>query len=399
MFNSIRLSSALNAALVWAVLFPFVPGLVRSSDTQPTFFLVFLVVLLVAFALPSVGRETFHISYWGVTLCAAMLLVLSFLLLFSNGFGTRASIPSRVFSFVQFCAASLWAVSGKYQWTRKPLFKAMFVYVVFTAIYFATHGLVENILIHSRQAASASLFESGRGARTLSPEPSFFAMQVFNIYILARLIGPSKDDPQSPNDRFLLMIAFCLLASFSVYGALVLLIILADEYPRTVVIATAVVIFATGLAYGVLQHWQSLRAVAFVVALVESHGSIAKIFLLDASLASRIDSLLAYTHSFAESPFIGNGFSLLQGGGFASIVAAFGLAGLIFFVWLFSRILRLHFPTSTKALLLVWFALNFVSGPIGVPIIGLIVGTIMSRHSLRASSGIRPPQAALQAAT
>lgn len=377
--SSFSLATILNGLLVWAVLFPFIPAIVPSSDTQPVFLLVFILTLLVGFALPSVGSRMFRVSLWGVTLAAVATLVLYALLLFANALEVGATIPSRLFSFVQFSAAALWAYTGKYQWSSKTLYRAMLIFLVFTFIYFATGGLIENMLIRSRTLVSVSLSESGRGARTLSPEPSFFALQVFNIYILSRLVEGEEAATEHPRSFFVALVAFCLLSSFSVYGALVLLVILSAEYPRMMATAGLAVISATGVAYSYLTRWESVRAVGFVLAIVKSRGSIAKLFVLDASLASRITSFNAYVASFAEHPLIGNGFSLFQGGGFISVVAAFGILGLLFFAWVLAKLLVGADTRGTKALLLIWFALNFASGPIGIPIVGVILGIGISR--------------------
>jgi len=388
--KDIPVSSALNGLLVCVVLFPFVPAIIRSSDTQPTFTFVFCIALLTSFALPAVGSRLFHISYWGVTATVTLVFLLYFLLLLANLVDARASIPSRLFSFCQFCAAVVWAYSGKHEWTTKSLYRAMQIYLVFTFVYFLTNGLVENVLIHSRAALSASLFESGRGARTLAPEPSFFAMQVFNIYLLYRLIE-RRGVLRTNRLPFLALVSFCLVSSLSVYGAIALLLILAVEFPKLFAFATLFLVSATSVAQGVLQHWGSVRAVSFILALVSSHGGIAKIFLLDASLASRVSSFLAYLSSFAAHPWTGNGFSLLQGGGFISIVTAFGLVGLLFFSWAFLKILTAPYSRGTTVLLTVWFVMNFISGPIGIPIIGVIFGTVLSRSSVLFES--RPDRA------
>jgi len=63
----ISISGVVNALLVFAALFPFVPRLVASSDTQPTFLLTFVVSLAVAVAAPTVGARLYRISLPGAT--------------------------------------------------------------------------------------------------------------------------------------------------------------------------------------------------------------------------------------------------------------------------------------------------------------------------------------------
>jgi len=58
------------------------------------------------------------------------------------------------------------------------------------------------------------------------------------------------------------------------------------------------------------------------------------------------------------------------------LVAALGLPGLIAFLLLAGRITADKLSVMTKAVVLVWLSLNFVAGPVGVPILGVIVGTL-----------------------
>jgi hypothetical protein len=371
------LSALLNGLLAWAVLFPFIPSIVPQSDTQPTFLLLFLITVVVSFALPSVGARIFRVSFPSVTLVVVATLTVYCFMLAANAFQQDSTIPSRIFSFAQFAAAALWAYAGKYEWNNKTIYRAMLVYAVFTVIYFGTGGVIENVLIHSRASGSASLFETGRGARTLSPEPSFFALQIFNIYILSRLIAPRDKTDENRRPFYFGLVAFCLLSSFSAVGVLVLLVIVCVKYPRYAALITLIVISAVNVFYGFLLRFDSIRAVNLVLTLIKSNGNIAKLALLDASVSSRIDSFSAYVSAFTQQPWIGNGFSLLQGGGFISIIAGLGVLALAFFLWVLMAVLHEDFSPSTKVLLLFWLALNLVSGPIGVPIIGVIVGRIL----------------------
>ena len=389
--KSTSVSGLFNIALVWAVFLPFIPVLIPSSDTQPTFLLVFSLAFITSFAFPAAGRKLFHFTLSGTIVALFVASVLYALLLIANLSERDASIPSRLVSFAQFLAAAFWGYSGKFQWSEKLLFRALVGYAIFTVIYFATHGAIENVLIHSRAENSAMLFALGRGARTLSPEPSFFALQVFNIFVLARILFAHRPDTTVNSLKWVAVTGFCLAASFSAYGALLLILVVLATHPRMFVILSVACIAAWQLLASYLERFDSVRAIKLLLTVVSARVKFTDLASLDASVASRLLSFGDYLRSFGAHPLIGNGFSLYQGGGFVSIVAAFGLAGVGFFAWLLVRILRGVFDTRTKIVLVAWFVLNFVSGPIGVPIIGLIVGKLFAR---RLTAADRAPQPA-----
>jgi hypothetical protein len=372
-------SEVISAFLVWTVLVPFVPVLVPASDTQPVFLLVFVTALLAAFAFPAAGKKLFRISMRVVITITLLAMVLYACLIVANASQQDPTIPSRLVSFLQFAAAVFWGYAGKFEWSEKVLFRALTFYALFTVIYFASGGIIENTLIHSRAENAQSLFAMGRGARTLSPEPSFFALQVFNIFILARIVSSQRVGEAGVDTfKWVLVTGFCLAASFSAYGALLLVAVVLAVYPRLFLILSVITVAGWGLVSRFLSDWESVRAVKVVLTIVESRGRLAELMLLDISFASRIGSFSDYIRSFGKHPFSGNGFSLYEGGGFISIVAAFGIVGLAFFTWVVQRIIRGGFDARTKIVLLLWFVLNFVSGPIGVPIIGVIIGQIMA---------------------
>jgi len=377
--RSISISEIVSALILWTVLVPFVPVLVPASDTQPTFLLVFALALLVAFAFPAAGRKLFRISLPGIISATLAASVLYACLLIANVSQQDSTIPARLVSFLQFSAAAYWGYAGKYEWTEKILFRALVFYALFTLVYFATDGAIENALIHSRLENAQTLFAMGRGARTLAPEPSFFSLQVFNIFVLARIVCCRRSEKCGVDSfKWLLVTGFCLAASFSAYGALLLGAVFLAIYPRVFLILSLITLTAWGLVSRYLSDWESVRAIKVLLTLIQTRGSLADLMRLDASFSSRIGSFGDYVRAFARHPFVGNGFSLYQGGGFISIVAAFGVAGLAFFAWLLQKIVRGGFDTRTKIILFVWFLLNFVSGPIGVPIIGVIVGHLMA---------------------
>ena len=372
-------STVLNGLLVWTVLVPFLPVVIRSSDTQPNFLLVFALALATSFAFPGTGRRLFRFTIPGTALALVVLSTLYGFLLTANIIERDSSIPSRLVSFAQFSAAAFWAYSGKFEWSEKILLRSLIAYAIFTVIYFATHGAIENALIHSRVENAEVLFSMGRGARTLSPEPSFFALQVFNIFVLARILLAQKPDSTINSAKWVFVTCFCLAASFSAYGALLLLLVVLATHPRIFVLLGVLTIAAWSVVSNYLANYESVRAIKVLLAVFSAQFSFKELTSFDASVASRLLSFGDYVRSFLAHPLIGNGFSLYQGGGFVSIVAAFGLVALGFFIWLLTRILGGSFDRRTKIVLAAWFLLNFLSGPIGVPIIGVIVGKLFAR--------------------
>jgi hypothetical protein len=98
---------------------------------------------------------------------------------------------------------------------------------------------------------------------------------------------------------------------------------------------------------------------------------------MDASFRVRLESFNAYLHTFAEAPFLGDAFSLHQGGGLVSIMAGLGVAAAVLFLAFLVRAAAAPMPVSTVLLLTVWFAVHFISGPVGIPILGLIIGLVL----------------------
>jgi hypothetical protein len=97
----------------------------------------------------------------------------------------------------------------------------------------------------------------------------------------------------------------------------------------------------------------------------------------DLSFATRFNSFFAYIDRFINNLFIGDGFSLFQGGGFISIVASLGLVGFFIILFLLFKIFRTIKSGKLKYLLIFWFFLNLFSGPIGIPALGIIFGLII----------------------
>jgi hypothetical protein len=197
------------------------------------------------------------------------------------------------------------------------------------------------------------------------------------VFVLARALKLDVARGGRAAFAWFALIVCCLASSLSAYGALLLLVVLMVTYPVASAFLTIVLVSSFGVFYTQLPNWESVRAVKVILALVESRGSLSELMVLDASFYGRITSFMEYVRSFVDHPFVGNGFSLYQSGGFVSIVAAFGIVALAFFTLVLARILRGEFSLSTKAVLLSWLLLTFLAGPIGIPILGVIIGTLL----------------------
>jgi len=349
---------------------------VSSSDTQPMFLLAFALSLAVAVGAPRAGAKLYRISLSSATAWTFAALVIFACLVAANARQDDSTIPARLVSFLQFCAAAVWGYAAKFRWNSKVLFGALLVYAVFTVVYFVTNGAIEDALIRSRMEGAEYLFASGRGARTLAPEPSFFALHVFNLFVLSKLLRVDEGYGSRKAFVWFALVVSCLASTFSAYGAVLLLVVLLVTYPKVSVLLGLALVSSFGVFKSQLLNWEGVRAVKVMVALIESRGRMTELMFLDPSFASRIGSFMEYVASFARHPLVGDGFSLYQGGGFVSIVSAFGIVALLFFAALVSKILLGGFSVATKAALLIWFALNFLSGPVGVPILGVIVGML-----------------------
>jgi hypothetical protein len=383
----------LNALLAWAVLFPFVPALIRSTDTQPVFLLAFGVAALCALLLPHTGARLFRMSREGALFIAAAVAAATLSIVVGYILGTATPLTTRVFAFMQFCAAAAWAAYGTFRWRGRLLLATLLVYLAFTLVYFGTGGLVEDLLIGSRGEASESMLLSGRGARTLSPEPSFFALHVFNLCVLAHVSGAWREFGRVERMLFVGAACACMLASFSAYGAVLSLVVLGVAYPWIAVGVAATLAFLLGPVVELLRLLPEIRMVGIILALLEARGAIQTLVLLDASLGVRLESFIEYVRVFADRPLLGDGFSLYQGGGFISIVAALGAPAALFFLLLAIRIALGGFALGATVLACVWLLVNGTFGPVGIPALGVIAGSILASptaHRFRPATGPVP---------
>src|SRR6267143_4536370 len=108
----VSVTQAVNAVLVLAVLFPFLPRIVASTDTQPTFLLAFALTIGVSIAAPTVAGKLYRISLPGITALLLGGFVLYASLVAANAMQAEATIAGRLVSFLQFCAAALLGYAG-----------------------------------------------------------------------------------------------------------------------------------------------------------------------------------------------------------------------------------------------------------------------------------------------
>ncbi|HYK75084.1 MAG TPA: hypothetical protein VEV44_18465, partial [Pseudoneobacillus sp.] len=251
------------------------------------------------------------------------------------------------------------------------------VFSIFSVIFFLSHGLVERILIPARNDSFEMLVNSGRGARTLSPEPSFFALHVFNLYIIFYLLATKESILKYGNIIFLLA-SFCLMISLSGYGFVIFLLIFFMRYTKISLTMAFLLILSSGVLISYLDSLQNFRGIRLLTTVLVENPMV---LLNDASFLSRFGSFIAYLQNIKENYIIGDGFTLLQGGGFISIVSSLGIIAALFLIYILFEIFTLKKSGfKIKIILIFWFLINLFSGPIGIPTLGVIIGLILRKN-------------------
>jgi hypothetical protein len=359
------------------VFFPFMPAFISSTDTQPTLFLLAFTAVTIFLISPNFYAYYLKEDYTILVYVLAIILISIISIGLNTFIFSQPVILPRFISFLQFLAAFVFGYTNSFDYFKKYA-KAIFtIYLIFTFIYFFTNGAVENLLIRSRVFAEGQDLRSmGRGSRTLSPEPSFFATQIFNLYLIYLLLMEKRGEfPIFNNKRILFMVCFCLLSSLSGYGFVIFFIILSAFFTQYFIVFLCLAIIFNSLIFDLLSDYSYLRGIGLVLKVIQNNPAI--LLTTDASFASRFGSFFAYIDRFGNNLFIGDGFSLLQGGGFISIVASLGIIGAVLLFYFFIKILTTIKNGKLKYFLIFWFFLNFFSGPIGIPAIGIILGLII----------------------
>jgi hypothetical protein len=304
------------------------------------------------------------------------------------GFATAAAIVTssepinlvRIVAFAQFVVAVLWGYFHPDLLARIDLRKVLWIYVVFTVVFVVTNGAVESVLIRSRALGHfARLTGTGRGVSTLSPEPSFFALQIFNLYLVRWMVLQRAERSRHRTQVFLLSSA-CWMASLSGYGLFILVV-------STFVSATLLFAVGGGILIGLVPRlalFESVtrtRAVSLLLSIIEDRGIFS--VLTDVSFSIRLSSFRQYIDVIQEHTIFGDGFSFAGGGGFISVIAGLGFTGILFLLpFVLIVLLAPGFGWRLRIALVFWFAVNTISGSIGVPSIGVVLGLIAWRGTI-----------------
>jgi len=245
------------------------------------------------------------------------------------------------------------------------------VYVIFTFVYYFTGGIVEEFLIGSRAAGVSELLaQSGRGARTLSPEPSIMAVHILNIILLNCLTFKNTEI----GSKILLLALIPLFGSLSGYGFFIAFSLLLIFYP-SVFIGILVILLLSLSTFNFNFDFNGMRASVIIEGMRENGIG----FLLqDGSFNSRFYSFLEYKDAFVHAFPFGEAFTIFGGGGIVSLISALGLVGLLFFLGVFALLLFSHYSIRLKALFSVWLTVYFISGSFAVPLFGLILGVFVT---------------------
>jgi hypothetical protein len=367
-----NISGKIDLAIYCAIAFPFLLQLVPGVDTQPTFAVLIVTVFLLI--RPIRVEMLTELSRFHLQSFVIFFLILGLLVAILVNEALLKS-TQRIFSFLIFLVALIYGVSKPQIITAGRLRNTLLVYCIFTIIYFLTEGAIESTLFSSRGEEIRTYISGGRGASTLSPEPSFFAIQVASLFVLLFLTHAPNSNGVIivPKSIFVFGIGL-LLASLSGYGALyamALTCVLSHRF--TIVVLGFVVIFIA-----LFSDIFDVRVIR-LINLAQQEGFVG--VLVDASIGERLRSFTEYVGIFLNTA-VGNAFQNLDGGGLVSVLAGLGLFSLPFFFLLLIGLIRFPVSIFAKGVIALWVALTTISGPIGVPIVGIIVGQILRQVTL-----------------
>jgi hypothetical protein len=358
------------------IIFPFIPPLIPTSDTQPLLAIVFILFLFIGCRFDGTKFKVVLDRNIYFLLFFIVIALVNFVLNFS--LFSKIPVYSRYFAFIQFLIAVFLGLFFKLKFNPKWFTYVLIIYSFFTIIYFLTNGFIENQLILSRDIESNDLFTIGRGARTLAPEPSFFALNLFNLFVINSLLKPVVSN--RINTLNFSLLALLLLSSLSGYGILILFIILLVEHPKKVLLFSFIILLLFPFFFEKLQQFENFRSAQLLIKIAtESPLSIAS---SDASIESRILSFTNYIEIIKDNLFLGDNFSVVEGGGLIGLISGLGIIGLIYSIILFIKIFNYILFSKVFIVLLFWFFLNFVSGPFGIPAFGIIIGLILRNKQI-----------------
>ena len=368
--------SVLEGCLLFTIFFPYLPGLL-PADTQPWYLFFFILLFFVKSI--SKNKKLGSLGFArNTTFSIIAFLIIGFIFSIFNQAILREfpKIP-RLISFLQFITAVIYGyrISVK----EKIFLRIAIIYLVFTAVFFLTNGAIENLLVY-RIVDGAELMSSGRGARTLSGEPTFFALTMFNIYIIRRLLYPVTTLSNWNYNLFRILIIANIFLSFSGYGVAIVGIIIIVEFPYVLVIAVGLILFFLSDILIYLET-SSNRAIGIIRLIISGKG----LELLDFTrgygytFGLRFNSLLHNLERFTNSPILGGGFTTKNvGGGLVSFLAEVGIAFFSFLLIIVVKIFSGRFHFSFKIVLLFWIMIRFTSDSMGIPGVGIILGMLLA---------------------
>lgn len=374
----------LFGVLFFTILFPFIPSLIPSSDTQPTFLLFFSCSLFYVLIAYQYQKNYFNLTYNKILIVFLVFGIIIVSVAFARIFISSPVLWTRIISFLQFVFAIFFALNATYFFKLKTLKTVFLVFAAFSVVFLLTNGLIERILIPGRTETYSMLSFSGRGASTFSPEPSFFALHILNLYIVFLLL--SNTEVQVKYGKIVFCAAsFCLLSSLSGYGFFIFLVLFFARYTKVSLVFLLILLLSSSFILSSLEAYVNFRGVKLLTMILLENPSV---IMQDASFVSRFGSFFAYIENIKNYFLIGDGFTLAQGGGFISIVSSLGIIAICFMIFLIIEIFKLpKNGTKIKLILIFWFLINLFSGPIGIPIIGVIIGLIIRINHLPKSFG------------
>jgi hypothetical protein len=371
-----KLDSLFYYTFIFLIAFPFIPQLIKSTDTQPSL-IIFILLFILFGSIYRKNKLEFKINkniYWYLFF---IILVIS--ILFLNVF-IYLKFPNinRYFSFIQFMIAVFCGLFIKIDLPENWLTKILILYLIFTCLYFLTNGYIEDFLISSREMNSTDLAIIGRGARTLSPEPSFFALHLFNLYILNKLQYKNYGLNEINIRLNYILISIMLIMSLSGYGMLIFFIISFFEFPKKFIFLSILLISFTTLFISQIQSFESFRAFGLLIKFISENPL--EVFQTDSSISTRFSSFNIYVNSIKDNFLLGDNFTLLEGGGIISLISGLGIVGLIFSIIIVINIFKHLKNPSFFFLFITWFTIFFISGPIGIPTFGFIIGLFLTNN-------------------
>jgi hypothetical protein len=280
---------------------------------------------------------------------------------------------------LQFFAAFIWAHEFNVKViSEKFLFASVIIYSLFTIIFFASGGAVESFLV-SRDVKGEVLLNVGRGARTLSNEPAYFALSIFNIFIYRCLVYSRFRQFKFRDNVFNLLVLLCLFFTYSGFGFAIMVVLMFSLYTWYVI--------AIGSFFGMIYFEEivkfvnesSIRSLTLLKEVLD--GNTTSLFdeksIQGQSLSERFGSFHYYIKNFKKSPIIGTGFyELNRNGGLVSYITEVGFSFILILVFTVVRVLTSNLGFKLLVVVLFWISIRMLSGSVAIPGVGIILGLL-----------------------